>query len=698
MNQISPLNRLMPPSRAFPFGTDNLGRDMLSRCLYGAQLSVIIGLSAAALATVISIVIGIVTGYLGGKFDLVVQRFVDAWMSFPDLIILIVVVSVLGPGMPQIIVTLGLLLGIAGSRIIRGAVVSVRENMYVHAAQSIGASTAAHPVAAHPAQRHAADHRAVHHARRHRDPGRVGPVVPRPRRAAAGADLGRHAVGHRAAPSCSRDRGWRSRRASASPSSSMPPTCSATRCAICSIRACAARADDKPRRESGGSHDDEDVCAGLPRPVAAVLALAPPPLRSRRREAAIRRHARDRHRLRDAVGAVLGSRRLELEAEPRHRPVLRAAVRRRPRPRAKRNGGKHPFYADAWLPSDAIRGELAESWEWKENPLRVEIKLRKGVMFPEKPGVMKQRASSSADDVVFSFNRLDKSPKKIDGYFDHVDKVEATGQAHRRVHLQELQRRVGLPLRLGLLLPITPKEVADAGASNWKNVNGTGPFMLTDFVQGNSNTYSKNPIYWDKEKIDGAEYKLPFVDKIVYRTIKDEATCLTALRTGKLDILEAIRWQRVDELKKSAPQLQVVELAQHERHLPRDARRHQAVRRHPRAPRAQHGGQQAGDRQGLLRRQRRAVRLSAASRLRRLLRAAGRDARLGQGAVHLQSRRRRRSCWPRPAIRRASPSRCRSAPAIPTTWTCCRWSPPISSRSASRSRSSRWSTAPSSRP
>ena len=69
------------------------------------------------------------------------QRFVDAWMSFPDLIILIVVVSVVGPGMPQIIVTLGLLLGIAGSRIIRSAVVSVRENMYVHAAQSIGAST-----------------------------------------------------------------------------------------------------------------------------------------------------------------------------------------------------------------------------------------------------------------------------------------------------------------------------------------------------------------------------------------------------------------------------------------------------------------------------------------------------------------------------------------------------------------------------
>jgi len=141
MNQISPLNRLKPPSWQFPFGTDNLGRDMLSRCLYGAQLSVIIGFCAAGLATLVSVVLGIVTGYLGGKLDLVTQRFVDAWMSFPDLIILIVVVAVVGPGMPQIIVTLGLLLGIGGSRIIRSAVVSVRENTYVHAAQSIGAST-----------------------------------------------------------------------------------------------------------------------------------------------------------------------------------------------------------------------------------------------------------------------------------------------------------------------------------------------------------------------------------------------------------------------------------------------------------------------------------------------------------------------------------------------------------------------------
>jgi peptide/nickel transport system permease protein len=142
MNEIAPIHRLKPPSWQFPFGTDNLGRDVLTRCLYGARLSVIVALSGAGVATVISCVIGVITGYIGGRADMLMQRFVDAWMSFPDLVILIVVVSVFGPGMMTIILTLGLLFGIGGSRVVRSAVVGVREQTYVHAAQSIGASTA----------------------------------------------------------------------------------------------------------------------------------------------------------------------------------------------------------------------------------------------------------------------------------------------------------------------------------------------------------------------------------------------------------------------------------------------------------------------------------------------------------------------------------------------------------------------------
>src|SRR5882724_6464736 len=201
-----------------------------------------------------------------------------------------------------------------------------------------------------------------------------------------------------------------------------------------------------------------------------------------------------------------------------------------------------------------MRGELAESWKWQD-PLRLEVTLRKGVMFPEKSGVMAAR-ELVADDVVFSFDRQNKSSKKISGYFDHVEKVEATGKHTVLFTFKEYNAEWDYRFGWGYYSGIMPKEVADAGAGNWKNVNGTGPFLLADFVQGNSNTYVRNPNYWGTEKINGADVKLPLVDKVVYRTIKDEATFLTALRTAKLDILEFIRWSAVDELKKSAPQLQ----------------------------------------------------------------------------------------------------------------------------------------------
>ncbi len=219
-----------------------------------------------------------------------------------------------------------------------------------------------------------------------------------------------------------------------------------------------------------------------------------------------------------------------------------------------RKGGKHAFVADSWLPSDGIRGELAESWKVMEKPFRVEFKLRKGVMFPDKPGVMKSR-ELVAQDVVDSYNRLNSSKKKIPTYYDHVDKVEAV-DPHTvlftfKQYFSEWDYRFGW----GYYSGIVPKEVMDAGAGDWKNVNGTGPFKLTDYVQGNAVTFSKNTLYWDKDSIGGQSYKLPFVDKMVYRTIKDETTMLTALRTGKVDVLESVRWSAVAELKKNAPAL-----------------------------------------------------------------------------------------------------------------------------------------------
>ncbi len=139
-NDIHPADYLSPPSAKYILGADNLGRDLLSRLIYGARISVIVGLSATAISTFIATIIGVLSGFIGGRFDTIVQRFVDAWMCFPVLVILIAAVSLVGPGMLQIIILLGLLYGIASSRVIRSAVISIKENVYIDAARAIGCS------------------------------------------------------------------------------------------------------------------------------------------------------------------------------------------------------------------------------------------------------------------------------------------------------------------------------------------------------------------------------------------------------------------------------------------------------------------------------------------------------------------------------------------------------------------------------
>jgi len=140
MNQPS-ADLLAHPSFTHWLGTDNLGRDMLSRIIYGARISVIVGLAGSAIAVVTSTFIGMVSGYIGGALDLVVQRVVDAWMCIPALILSIVLISILGPGMWQVTIVVGLNLGIINSRIIRSAVINIRENVYLQAAEAIGCST-----------------------------------------------------------------------------------------------------------------------------------------------------------------------------------------------------------------------------------------------------------------------------------------------------------------------------------------------------------------------------------------------------------------------------------------------------------------------------------------------------------------------------------------------------------------------------
>ena len=134
------VDRLQGPSVQYLLGTDQLGRDFLSRIIHGARISITVGLAATSLNVVVAVLLGGSSGFVGGKTDLVVQRLVDAWMSFPGLLLLLTVMSIVGKGIPQMILVLGIAGGIVSSRVVRGAVIGVKENVFFDAAEAIGSS------------------------------------------------------------------------------------------------------------------------------------------------------------------------------------------------------------------------------------------------------------------------------------------------------------------------------------------------------------------------------------------------------------------------------------------------------------------------------------------------------------------------------------------------------------------------------
>jgi peptide/nickel transport system permease protein len=139
-DQTNVRNRLKPPGAQFYFGTDNLGRDIFSRIVYGARVSVTVGFGAVSIGICLATMIGVGSGYFGGKADVLVQRLVDAQMAIPGLLLLLNIMAVLGPGLLNIIVALGIVSAAGSSRIIRSAALSVKENQFVEAARALGAS------------------------------------------------------------------------------------------------------------------------------------------------------------------------------------------------------------------------------------------------------------------------------------------------------------------------------------------------------------------------------------------------------------------------------------------------------------------------------------------------------------------------------------------------------------------------------
>lgn len=127
-----------PPSRDYPFGTDQLGRDMLSRMIYGARISMIVGLGAQVIVVLLGVPIGALSGFLGGRTDLVLMRLVDVMYAFPNLLFVILVMSMLGAGLMNIFIAIGLTGWVGIARQTRAQVLALKEKEFVEGARALG--------------------------------------------------------------------------------------------------------------------------------------------------------------------------------------------------------------------------------------------------------------------------------------------------------------------------------------------------------------------------------------------------------------------------------------------------------------------------------------------------------------------------------------------------------------------------------
>ena len=130
-NALSATERLLGPSMSHPFGTDDMGRDYLARCIYGGRASLLVGFLSMILSTAIGVLVGSVSGFMGGAVDAVLMRLVDALMSLPTFLIMIVMNAYLKPGLQNIVLIIGFLTWMNIARIVRGETISLNEREYV---------------------------------------------------------------------------------------------------------------------------------------------------------------------------------------------------------------------------------------------------------------------------------------------------------------------------------------------------------------------------------------------------------------------------------------------------------------------------------------------------------------------------------------------------------------------------------------
>jgi peptide/nickel transport system permease protein len=141
-NKIAPALALTPPNPEFPMGTDGIGRDTFTRFLYGGQLSLRVGLVGITVGALLGITLGLISGYFGGWLDSFVSWFTDVLMAFPDILLALAIIAILGPGINNAMLAIGIAFVPSFMRITRSSVLSLREMTYVEAARALGSSDA----------------------------------------------------------------------------------------------------------------------------------------------------------------------------------------------------------------------------------------------------------------------------------------------------------------------------------------------------------------------------------------------------------------------------------------------------------------------------------------------------------------------------------------------------------------------------
>ncbi len=174
------------PSAAHWLGTDDIGRDILSRMIWGAQASLMAGIFSVAIAVAIGVPFGLISGYYGGWIDQIVSRITEAFLAMPFLITAIALAAFLGPSLTNAMIAIGLSATPVFVRLTRGQVLAVKTEEYVEGARSIGLQPFQHHHPLHPAERFRADSRAGNTHHRNGDHRRGQPLFPWPRPATAG--------------------------------------------------------------------------------------------------------------------------------------------------------------------------------------------------------------------------------------------------------------------------------------------------------------------------------------------------------------------------------------------------------------------------------------------------------------------------------------------------------------------------------